>query len=382
MQNRTECDNGEMNRPKVLISGAGIAGSTAAFWLAHHGWDVTVVEKAGAARSSGNPVDVRGEAAAVAKAMGLWPRLESAATGTRRLRFVDALGTTRAAINTRRSPSTDDEIEVSRAALAGALLDAARERVELVTGDSVAQLQQDPDGVDVEFERLQPRRYRLVLGADGLHSTVRRIAFGPESAYTRSFGMFVGTMRTSAQVAGPGEVVMHNEPGISLSVHAAGGSPLAAFIFRATDAYDHRDAGAATRLIERHYARAGWIAPELLDEWRASHDVYFDPVTRVVMPAWTVGRVSLIGDAASCISLLGEGSSNAIVAAKTVADRLSAHRDDHRAALVEYERMHRRRLRRYLRGAGLGGRFLVPATARGLAMRDLGLRLGSRRTTN
>lgn len=378
MRTRTRCENVIMGQRTVLISGAGIASSTAAFWLARAGWEVTVVEKAGAARSSGNPVDVRGDAAAIAHAMGVWPALEDAATGTTRLRLVDAHGSTRATVNTRTSPADHDEVEVARSHLADALLSAAREHAEVVTGDSITRLTQGSAGVDVDFEGMPSRRYDLVFGADGLHSAVRRLAFGPESDFSRPFHMFVGTMRTSSDVAQRGEVVMFNQPGISLSVHAGGGSPLAAFIFRAKEPYDHRDPAAGTRLIESSYARAGWIVPDILNEWRAADDVYFDSVTRIVMPQWTRGRVSLLGDAASCISLLGEGSSNAIVAAKTLADQLTAQPGDHETALAAYEHTHRKRLTRYLRGAGLGARFLVPATGPGLALRNTGLRISSR----
>lgn len=233
----------------ALVSGAGIAGLSLAYWLGRAGWDVTVVEKAAGGRSSGNPVDVRGEAATVAHAMGIWPQLQQAATGVTRLVFVDGRGRRLTAINSRQSPSSEDEVEIARVDLAGVLFEAARQQARVIFDDSIAALNQDPDGVDVEFKTSPPQRFDLIFGADGLHSTVRRLAFGPEERWARLFGMFVGTVRTTAGAGRSNEVVMLNEPGRSLSIHPAGGKPLAAFIFRGRQNYDHRDPAAANPLL-------------------------------------------------------------------------------------------------------------------------------------
>lgn len=189
--------------------------------------------------------------------------------------------------------------------------------------------------------------------------------------------MFVGTLRTEIEVAARGEVLMYNEPGLSLSVHAAGGTPLAALIFRSTQSYDYRDPDAARRLIDDAYSHAGWITAHVLDEWRVAEDVYFDAVTRIGMPSWSKDRVCLLGDAADCLSLFGEGSSNAIVAAKTLADAISRHPGDHRTAFTSYENAHRPRLRSSFRGASFGSRLLIPSTRGGIMMRNRAIRLVS-----
>lgn len=359
----------------VLISGAGIAGSTAAYWLARAGWQVTLVEKADETRSSGNPIDVRGKAAAVAHAMGIWPQLEAAATGVNRLVFVDASGRWRAVINTRRNASTREEVEVARADLAATLFGAARDSSTVIFHDWIIGLQNSPSGVDVDFEHSGPRRFDLVIGADGLHSNVRRLAFGPERDFSHPFGMFVGTMRSGIDATDEREVVMFNSPGLSLSIHPAGGRPIAAFIFRSREKYDYRNPSAGKQLVESVYSGAGWLSEPLLAEWKITDDVYFDSVTRIDMPHWSQGSTTLLGDAANCISLLGEGSSNAMVSAKTLADALAVHPGDHGAALAAYEATHRQHLARSLRGAGLAARFLVPKTQLGISARNAALRL-------
>lgn len=362
---------------RVLISGAGSAGSTAAYWLASAGWRVTLVEKASGMLSSGNPVDVRGGAASIAHEMGIWPRLEAAATGVDRLVFVDSLGRRRAVINSRQNVSTRDEIELARATLADALLDASRDSSEIITDDSIAALRDGPTEVEVEFEHAAPRRFDLVIGADGLHSTVRRLAFGPERDFSRPLGMCVGTMHTSVEATAHDEVVMFDSPGRSLSIHPGGGDPMAAFIFRCNERYDHRDAGAGRRIVESAYSGTGWLVEQLLAEWKTAEDVYFDTVSRIDLPRWSRGRITLLGDAANCISLFGDGSSNAIVGVKTLADALAVHPDDRGAAFAAYEATHRKRLARYRRGANVGARFLVPTTRLGIGARNFGVRIAS-----
>ncbi|WP_345762169.1 FAD-dependent monooxygenase [Diaminobutyricibacter sp. McL0608] len=358
---------------KLLISGAGIAGATLAFWLSRSGWSVSIVERAAEMRSSGSPVDVRGEALSITAAMGVDERLRASDTGVSHAAFVDATGRTRASMRTRRAGAS--EIEIARADLAAAVLDTVRPDVELLSGDTVTALTQHPDGVDVTFERSMDRRFDLVVGADGVHSTVRRLAFGPETAYARPFGMAIGTVRADIDIADPTSVLIYNEPGRMLAVHPAGGHPGAAFIFRTDRVVDQRDQAASKKLVADAYADVGWLAPSLLDRWRAADDVYVDMVTRMVVPTWHRGRIALLGDAASCLSLLGEGSSNAIIGAHSLASAVGTHGDDHTAAFSAYEQEHRRNVRRAQRGASIASRFLVPATAAGIRARNAMLRL-------
>ncbi|WP_016907768.1 FAD-dependent oxidoreductase [Streptomyces xiaopingdaonensis] len=366
-----------MGRKSVLISGAGIAGSTAAYWLARNGWQVTVVEKAEAMRSSGNPIDVRGDAASVAHRMHIWPALREKATRVDRLVVVDETGRPRIAMDTRQASEPDREVEVPRADLAAALLSAARGEAEIVVGDSISELTQDEAGVDVRFASGSTRRFQLVLGADGLHSAVRRLTFGPEENFASPFGMYVGTMRTALDAGDPRELRLFNRPGISLSLHPGAGHPLAAFIFRSNEHLDRLDPQARKRMVESAYEGRGWICDDVTAEWAAADDVYFDAVTRVTVPVWTRGRVSLLGDAADCVSLLGDGSSNAIIGAKTLADALAAHPADHRTALTAYEAAQRPLIRAAQRRAGTNSHFLVPASRIGLGLRNASMRLAS-----
>ena len=367
-----------MKQRTVLISGAGVAGPTLAYWLSRYGFRPTVVERSEGQRSSGNPVDVRGEAMEVAERMGVLPRLREAATSVSGLAFVNASGRRVGRVAAGKADGT--ELEVARANLAAVMYDAARERAEFVFGDSIGALHQDAAGVNVTFATGAPRRFDLVVGADGLHSGVRRLVFGPASGYVRHLGMYVATLPLGYAADDPNTVLMYNLPGRSVSVHPVNGNAMAAFIFRspAISGLDNRDTAACKQVVLDAYRGGGWELPRLLDRVRAADDLYFDSVSRVRLPSWSQGRIALLGDAASCMSLFGNGSSLAITGAATLARALSTTSDDYPAAFRAYEAEHRVRVRPTQRGRLVAGALLVPATRAGITARDLVVRAFSR----
>ncbi|CAH0229608.1 FAD-dependent urate hydroxylase [Arthrobacter sp. Bi26] len=359
----------------VLICGAGIAGPTLAYWLAREGFRPTVVERARGLRSSGNPVDVRRGAAHVAGRMGIMPRLRDAATHATGFSFVTASGRRIGPLRLGRPHR--GEVEVPRADLSAILCDAARDDAEFLFGDAITALRQDTGGVDVTFEHAAPRRFDLVVGADGLHSSVRTLVFGPETDFVRHLGLYVATLPLDRLAADPATILMYNAPGRSLTVHPVRGSEGAAFIFRgpARPGLDRRDVEAHKRITLDAYA--GWpapappVLPELLERLRAADDLYFDSVSRVRLPAWSRGRVALLGDAASCMSLFGDGSSLAMIGATTLAETLAVTPEDHAAAFRAYETRHRKASGPSQRGHTLASALLVPATHTGITVRNL-----------
>jgi 2-polyprenyl-6-methoxyphenol hydroxylase-like FAD-dependent oxidoreductase len=356
----------------VLISGAGVAGSTLAFWLAKGGFRPTVVERSQGLRSSGNPVDVRGPAVPVAEAMGIVPRLREAATRTTAMSVVNAAGRQVARVRMPAAAGTGPEVELPRGDLAAILHEAARDHTEFLFDDTITGLRQEDDGVQVTFDRAAPRRFDLVVGADGLHSAVRRLAFGPESDYVRHVGLYVATLPLAEPAERPDQVLLFNSPGRLTSIHPGRGKTLAAFIFRglAIPGLDYRDTARHKQIVIDAYARAGWRVPQLLEAVRATEDLYFDSVSKVQLPTWSNGRITLVGDAASCVSLLGDGSSLAMAGAHTLADALANNRD-HTEAFRAYEIRHRALVEPKQRNIGRAAALLVPKTRLGIATRNL-----------
>lgn len=364
-----------MAPPTVLISGAGIAGPTLAHFLARHGFRPTIVERARGLRSSGNPIDVRGPALPVAEELGIMPQLRAAATHVTSMLVIDADGRPagRVPMPTTKSAAGNREVELPRGALATILKEAVQDDAELLWNDAITSLSQDEGGVDVTFERAGPRRFDLVVGCDGLHSSVRRLVFGPERDFVRHMGVWVATMPVDGPVEHPHEVLMHNTPGRLVSIHPSAGQPMAAFIFRGpmVEGFDHRDAAQHKRIVTDAYAGAGWRVPELLDRLRETSDLYFDSVSQVRLPAWSCGRVTLLGDAASCVSLFGDGSSLAMAGAHTLALALAATPADHASAFTAYEAAHRVRTTAKQRAVGRAKALLIPKTRLGIATRNV-----------
>lgn len=358
----------------VLISGAGVAGSTLAYWLARNGFKPTVVERSQGLRSSGNPVDVRGPALPVVEAMGVLPRLHDVATQTTRIRLLDAAGRQVATVGM--PAAKGNEVEVPRADLAAILVEAARDEAEFHFDDTITALHQDEGGVDVAFRHAAPRRFDLVIGADGLHSNVRGLAFGPERDFVRPTGVHVATTPLGEPVDHPRDVLIQNTPGRLVSIHPARDKALIAFIFRsAVTGVDYRDTDQHKRIVTEAYADVAWRVPRLLERLQAADDVFFDAVSLVDLPTWSTGRVALLGDAASCVSLLGDGSSLAIAGAHTLATALAAHPADRTAAFGHYEAAHRARVTTKQRAIKRSAALLVPRTRLGLATRNLAARL-------
>jgi 2-polyprenyl-6-methoxyphenol hydroxylase-like FAD-dependent oxidoreductase len=364
----------------VLISGAGIGGATLAALLGRGGHQATVVERDQGVRSSGNPVDVRKGAYRVAAQLEVLRRLQEVATRVRHLIFVDDAGRIAARMPTRQSPA--QEVEVPRADLRAILVEAGQGEAEFLFDDMITELHPDEGGVDVIFDRAAPRRFDVVVGADGIHSAVRRLAFGPEPDFVHPLGMYVATAKLGIPLERDDTVIMHNKPGTAVALHPGTGSSLVAFMFRSPARIDHRDSDARQQLLMQAYRDHGWRTAELLADYLACDDIYFDSVSRIRMRSWSRGRVTLLGDAATCVSLFGDGSSSAIEGAATLAASLTSSPHDIPTALARYEAAHRRITRPRQRGVPIASHLLIPKTRLGIALRDQALRLAGGRKLN
>lgn len=370
-----------MSTRTVLISGAGVAGATLAYWLDREGFDVTVVERSEGQRSSGNPVDVKGPAIAVADRMGILPRLLEARSPVTRMSFVNASGkqVARADLGAFRRDG-EIEVEIPRAELASILLTAAGRGVHFLWNDTITGLVEDEDGVDVTFERSSAQRFDVVIGADGLHSRVRRLVFGDEARFVRQRGMYVATLRIEEPFGSEDEVTLFNVPGRAVSVHPTRGHAIAAFLFRhgPLPGRWHRDTMLQRQVLAHEFADTGWHVPDLLARMRTSEDLYFDAVSQVRMPRWSRGRVALVGDAASCLSLFGDGTTLAMAGAATLARELGrwsgGPERSPQSAFDRYEREHRAVVAPKLNGYRSGASMIVPATRTGIVARNALLR--------
>lgn len=360
----------------VVISGAGIAGATLAWWLARSGFAPTIVERAGRTRSSGAPVDVQGQAFEIVATMGLSGLLRQAATHVREMVLIDGRGREAARVDMAAFSGGGESIELPRGDLARILYEASNGDAEYIFNDQIVACADTAGGVDVRFESGIERRFDLLIGADGLHSCVRKLAFGPEDAFVHYAGLYFATMPLSDESPNPSKVLLYNRPGRAIAIHPARDKALCAFIFRYPPVPDFnpRDSAQHRLILEAAYGNQGWRSNELIEKARAVDDLYFDAVSTVSLDTWSRGHIALAGDAASCLSLFGNGSSNAIIGAQMLAKELGAARD-HRTAFARYEERHRPLVESRLRNFRRAAEQIVPKTSAGIAIRSLAIRL-------
>jgi 2-polyprenyl-6-methoxyphenol hydroxylase-like FAD-dependent oxidoreductase len=325
---------------KILVSGAGVAGLASALALGTRGHDVTVVEYARGLRVTGTPIDVRGDAVEIADKMGLLARIREQPSRMSELnQFVDADGEPVASIPMAAVSDSDDDIEIVREDLLHILADALPATATIRFDDSIETLTDDGDGVDVEFRSGRSERYDLVLGADGQHSAVRRMVFGPEENYLRHLGVYIALADLPGE-AGPDGVTLHNVPGRMVGIARFKGKALASFTFRSEWIdFDHRDLDAQKKILVDAFAgHTSWKIPQLLDAAVADPELFFDSASQIHMPSWHHGRVALVGDAGYCAAFLsGRGTSLALTGAWFLAEELERGGSDHTAAFERYE---------------------------------------------
>ncbi|MCS7475240.1 FAD-dependent monooxygenase [Umezawaea endophytica] len=362
----------------ILVSGAGMAGLAVAVDLASRGHGVTVVERASHFRVNGSPIDIRGDAIQVAAEMGLLEGIrERRVRMTELTQFVDGDGTPVARLPLREIGDSDDDVEIAREDLANVLVDALPPDVVIRFRDSVESLVDDGAGVDVRFESGDTARFDLVVGADGQHSTVRRLVFGPESDYARHLGLYISLVDLPGEVGSDRLNPMYNYPGHLAGIARYQDRALGILMFRSEPiAYDYRDLDAQKKILVDAFAdHRAWKVPDLVDAVHDDPELYFDSVSQIHLPTWHRGRVVLIGDAAHCATgLSGRGTSLAFTGAHFLAEELERAAGDHTAAFERYAARQRPYVEFAQNSVGDGADLVVPSTWEAIAARDERLR--------
>ena len=334
---------------KILISGAGIAGPTLAYWLAQCGMRPTIVEKASALRTGGYIIDFFGAGFEIAERMGLLPEILRKGYRVQEVRVVNREGRGVAGFSaaTFARAAGGRYISLPRGDLAASIFCSVQGKVETIFGDSVTKIDQSATSVHVTFENGPARDFDLVVGADGLHSRVRELVWGEESQFEKYLGYKVAAFEARGykprdEVA----YVMYTEVGQQVARFSMRDDrTMFLFIFEDESLHGGTESVHAQKtLLRRRFGRSGWECPQILNALDASHDLYFDRMSQIRMDPrqglWTCGRVTLVGDAASCVSLLGgQGSALAMVAAYILAGELHRSQGHYLRAFARYQEL-------------------------------------------
>jgi 2-polyprenyl-6-methoxyphenol hydroxylase-like FAD-dependent oxidoreductase len=363
---------------KIAISGAGVAGPALAYWLHRTGHKPTLIERAPQFRTGGYVVDFWGIGYGIAEKMGIATTVRDAGYQVQSVRSVGRDGHTQAefCVDAFRRGTAGKFTSVPRGDLAATIYATIEDSIETVFSDSITVVDNQPDCVRIEFEHAPPREFDLLIGADGLHSNVRNLTFGPETQFDRYLGCLVAAFVVDGyQPRDELVYVTHNLPGRQVGRFTLRGNRTMFLFLLRSEQVEVDDIAAAKALLHREFGDAGWECPQILATLDDVDDLYFDVVSQIRMPQWSRGRVALVGDAAACVSLMaGEGTGLAMAEAYVLAGELARAGTDHRRAFEAYEARLRPFIDHKQDGAKKFISFFTTRTTLGIWLRNLAMR--------
>jgi 2-polyprenyl-6-methoxyphenol hydroxylase-like FAD-dependent oxidoreductase len=330
----------------VLISGIGIAGPTLAYWLSVYGIDSTLVERAPCLRTGGYAIDFWGLGFDIAERMGILLDLRRDGYQIKEMRIVNARGRRVGGFNVDvfRTATNGRYVTIPRSDLAKNIYRKVEGHCETIFGDSIREIRQSSDGVEVSFEHAPSRRFELVIGAEGLHSVVRKLVFGPEDRFEKFLGYSVAAFEVAGyQPRNEDIYVSYSCPGKQVGRLALRNNrTMFLFVFadESQGKIDPFDTKAHKAMLRSQFGNLGWECPQILAAMESCDDLYFDRVSQIRMDTWSQGRVALVGDAAFCPSLLaGQGSALAMIGAYVLAGELGRAGGSPEEAFRRYARL-------------------------------------------
>jgi 2-polyprenyl-6-methoxyphenol hydroxylase-like FAD-dependent oxidoreductase len=331
----------------ILISGASVAGLNTAYWLVKYGFKVTIIERAKHIRAGGQALDVRGPALEVAARMGILEEIRLTSTHLNGMMVVDALTGNELFRNIEhtvtRGKHDSPDVEVLRDDLLKVLFKLMDGQVEYIFDDTISSINQDETGVDITFSKAAPQRFDLLIGADGLHSNVRKKVFGDEKQFIRYLGHYVAifTIPNILNLDHWEVIYQYDDAPIAAYIVKEQESAARVYLGFSNDTpleYDYHDINSQKQMVAERTANIGQNIPRILELMHKSENFYFDSMNQILMDSWSKGRVTLVGDAGYSVSVsLGQGTTVAMVGAYVLAGELAAHKGDLQAGLKSYE---------------------------------------------
>jgi 2-polyprenyl-6-methoxyphenol hydroxylase-like FAD-dependent oxidoreductase len=327
-----------MNNRNILISGAGIAGTTLAFWLKKFGFNPTIIEIAPKLREGGYAIDFMGAGYDVAERMDIVTKLKKVDIDFSKLSFVDKNNKEKGTMNYQKIKKflNGRAFTLLRSDLAKVIYNSLGKDTEVIFGDTINNIEQDDEKVVVTLRSGTKRDFDLVIGADGLHSNVRKLVFGTQ--FEKYYGYYTSSYTINNFSVGNDRFSMYNVPYKQVAVYSNKESQTTTFfIFTSPEKLPYSGVEKQKQILKSEFEHSGWKCPELLSEMDSATDFYFDSISQIMMEKWSKGRVSLVGDAGYCPSLLsGKGSTLAMVGAYILAGELKEANGNYQEAFKQY----------------------------------------------
>ncbi|CTQ48671.1 FAD-dependent monooxygenase [Jannaschia donghaensis] len=325
---------------KALISGASVAGPMTAYWLARHGWDVTIVERADSLRLGGQAIDITDAARDIVRLMGLEEEIKSRHTGEKGLQFVDTDNVAIAKFPVEKKGAITREIEILRGELVDILVKATPETVTYRYGTTIRGLESLADAVHVTFDDGMKETFDVVLAADGMNSATRPMVIGKHD-YERYLGCWSSYFTIPRQAhdndwwrwyTSPTGVIAFLRPDNQ-------GTMRASVNFLSADSNpEHMSTNDKRKRLRARLDGAGWESDRIAEALDRVDDIFLSPLHQIKSATWWRGRCALVGDAAHCPTpYTGMGTTLAIIGAYVLANELGTN-DAPEEAFLAYER--------------------------------------------
>ncbi len=332
-----------MDNKNILISGAGIAGLTLAYWLKKYGFNPTIVENSPKLREGGYVIDFFGKGFDVAEKMGIVSDIETVDIKIPEITFVDKNSKRKGGLNAfqLRRLMHNRAYSLLRSDLSNVIYKHLDKDIEFIFGDSISKIEQNATETTITFNSGKIRSFDLVVGADGLHSNVRTLIFGNELQFEKYYGYYTSSFTIENYLQNDNLFLSYNVPGKQAAIYSLKENKLATFfLFTSLKkiSYAHHDIEAQKQILRNEFIALEWECPSLLSKLDTASDFYFDSVSQIKMNHWSKDRVTLVGDACACPSLLsGQGSTLAMVASYVLAGELKEAQGNYKSAFINYE---------------------------------------------
>jgi 2-polyprenyl-6-methoxyphenol hydroxylase-like FAD-dependent oxidoreductase len=363
----------------VLISGGGIAGPALAYWLRRAGFTPTVVERAATVRRGGHRIDLGATGLEMLARMGVEEEIRRLGAPIPIPTMV--LGEKNREVSVPEQPSSvGTSLSLRRGDIGTVANSLVSNDVEFIFDNSVTAVEQSATSTRVSFERGPARDFDLVVGADGINSSVRSLVFGPRERYARFLGTNLALATLDNYLGLRDRMLLHSWPhqGLAITTFPGNTEIETSFLIRDENPLDTRGLNSeeVVDYVAGRFRGHGWEVPAVLDRIRAQPELHAAPSVQIKMPTWTAGRVALVGDAAYCPDpMSGEGTTLALAGAYVLAGELAAAQGDPASAFPAYEKIMRKVVAAGQGVAEAGTSMLAPKTGPGgLWLRDQAMR--------
>ncbi|HET8963136.1 MAG TPA: FAD-dependent monooxygenase [Chitinophagales bacterium] len=372
-----------INNKNILISGAGIAGTALAFWLKKFGFNPILIEIAPKLREGGYAIDFMGAGYDVAVKMGITDELKKVDINFSKLKLVDKNDQEKGSMNYQKVKKLmkGRAMTLLRSDLAKTIYTSLDKDIEVIFGDTIEKIDQNDKEVNVSFKNGNSKNFDLLIGADGLHSNVRKLVFGEEKKYETYLGYFTSSYTINNFSIGNNAFSMYNFPYKQVAIYSNNKNQTTTFfIFSSAEkpTYAHHDIEKQKQILRQEFENGGWKCSQLLNALDLTTDFYFDSVSQIKMDKWSNGRVALVGDAGYCPSLLsGKGSTLAMVGAYILAGELKEAKGDYIQAFEQYENLFKPFMEKKQKSAQSFAKSFVPKSNSGIWLRNFVFKLMS-----